>query len=215
MCGRFTLRTPATGIAETLGLEPLPLFEPRFNICPTQPVLVVRSGEAGRAWGHLRWGLVPSWSRDPSGAAKLINARGETVADKPSFRAAFKRRRCLIPADGYYEWQKLPRGKQAFHIHLPTEAPFAFAGLWETWHGEDGTELETCTIITTAANDPLRPIHDRMPVVLDPSDFDLWLDPAQQDRAQLEPLLHAAPPDRFVPVAIPADDAANWWRRAH
>ena len=125
----------------------------------------------------VRWGLIPSWAEDPKIGHRLINARSETVAEKPSFRAAFRRRRCLIPVDGYYEWQKTAAGKQPFLILLPSKGPFAIAGLWESWHAPDGSTLETCTLLTTAANERLREIHDRMPVILDQESRRAWLDP--------------------------------------
>jgi putative SOS response-associated peptidase YedK len=188
MCGRFTLRSSSTKVAETFGLSEAPLFEPRYNIAPTQPVAAVRATPEGRQLASLRWGLIPSWADDPSIGYRMINARSETVATKPSFRSAFKNRRCLIPADGYYEWQKTDGKKQPYLIGMRDGTPFAFAGLWEHW--ERGQEpIESCTILTTAANDLTGPIHDRMPVILDPKDFDLWLDPQVQDPKALEPFL--------------------------
>jgi putative SOS response-associated peptidase YedK len=164
----------------------------RFNIAPTQSVAAVRA--AGplkeRELVALRWGLVPSWAKDPAIGNQLINARAESVADKASFRSAFKRRRCLVLADGYYEWQKQGKKKQPFLIHMDDHRPFAFAGLWEQWFGLEGQPpLESCTIITTQANDFTSHVHDRMPVILDEHDYDLWLDPDVQDRSRLEPLL--------------------------
>lgn len=138
----------------------------------------------------VQWGLVPSWAKDPKIGNRLINARAESVADKPAFRAAFRRRRCLVPADGYYEWQKRPGGKLPFLIHLPHDRPFAFAGLWEAWRPPGSDEsLYTCTVITTDANERTRPIHDRMPVILNPEHYNLWLDPKLQDASKLQPLL--------------------------
>lgn len=162
-------------------------WSPRFNIAPTQSVLAVIVDKAGqRVARPMSWGLIPSWAKDPSIASSLINARSETVAEKPSFRTAFKKRRCLVIADGYYEWQKSGKPKQPFHIHLPNNQPFAMAGLWEIW-GEGS--LETCTLITTSANPTTQPIHDRMPVILDDVDYSVWLDPANSDRDQLQNLL--------------------------
>jgi putative SOS response-associated peptidase YedK len=194
MCGRFTLRTPLSKLIEQFAVETQQQLqlEPRFNVAPSQPVAAVRvpAPDQSRELVLLHWGLVPSWAEDPSIGNRMINARAEGVAEKPSFRNAFKKRRCLIPADGYYEWQKQGAKKQPYLIHLPGHEPFAFAGLWEHWRGtQDGEPLESCTIITTDANDATRAIHNRMPVILAPCDYALWLDPAVQDRGRLESLL--------------------------
>ncbi len=174
-------------------LEPGQAWPPRFNIAPTQPVAALRvSGEsAARSLTALRWGLIPSWAKDAAIGNRMINARGETVAEKPSFRNALKRRRCLVLSDGYYEWQKqeAKAPKQPFFIGLQQEQAFALAGLWETWKDPAGGTIASCTIITTAANDLTRPIHDRMPVILHPTDYDRWLDPDLHDAADLQPLL--------------------------
>ena len=138
----------------------------------------------------MRWGLVPSWAEDEKIGARLLNARSESVATKPAFRAAFRRRRCLVPADGFYEWEKIGRKKQPFFISMKDGRPFAFAGLWETWHKEDEA-LQSFTILTTDANDLMRPLHDRMPVILQPGDYDAWLNPQLEDPAALQPLLHS------------------------
>ncbi len=201
MCGRFTLRAPASVIVEEFQLSLAPDWSPRYNIAPTQPVLVaITDGASGRIAKRMSWGLIPSWAKDRSIASSLINARGETVVEKPSFRAAFSRRRCLVLTDGYYEWQKQGhpterRPKQPFHIHRPDQRPFAMAGLWETW-GDD--HLETCTVITTASNETTRAIHDRMPVVLAPQDYEIWLDTADYDREKLVSLLQPAPADLLL-----------------
>jgi putative SOS response-associated peptidase YedK len=171
--------------------------EPRYNIAPTQPIAVVRQQAEGdsRELLFCRWGLVPSWARDPKEyAAKCINARAETVADKPAFRAAFRQRRCLIPADGFYEWKALGAGKkkQPFYFTLKDSQPFAFAGLWELWHRPGGDEpLQTCTILTTDANATVRPVHERMPVFLDPKDYGRWLDPSRRDPGEMLELLQS------------------------
>jgi len=197
-----------------IGLESarqLPLFEPRYNIAPTQDVLVVRERERGeREAAMLRWGLVPSWAKELQAGAPLINARAETVAEKPAFRTALRRRRCLIPADGFYEWQKASgaaaRGKkQPYYIHRRDERPFAFAGLWERWTG--GPEVESCTIVTTSANNTLSALHDRMPVILSEEDYALWLDPAVEDAAAVTPLL--VPAAEVVLVAEPVSTHVN------
>jgi putative SOS response-associated peptidase YedK len=184
MCGRYTqMRTWAElldlyGIAESLSPSNFPA---RYNIAPTQAVPVVRRqrGSGERELVTLRWGLVPSWAKDIDIGARMINARAETLADKPSFRAAFKERRCLIVADGFYEWQARPKGaKQPWFITVADARPFAFAGLWEEWWGAGSTLVETCTIVTTEANAALRPIHARMPAILPADRFEAWLDPA-------------------------------------
>ncbi len=180
MCGRFTLSVPPELLAEHFELERMPGpegLEARYNIAPTQLVAAVRQTRDGaRRLDLLRWGLVPHWAKDTSIAAKLINARAETLATKPAFRAAFHRRRCLIPASGFFEWQK--RGKntsQPFHIHAPGGAPLAFAGLWERW-GKDAATVDTCTIITVDATPALATIHPRMPAILRPEQFSRWLE---------------------------------------
>jgi putative SOS response-associated peptidase YedK len=189
MCGRYTLRSPGPLIARIFGLAADPGLAPRYNIAPSQAVAVVRQADGERRLDMLRWGLVPSWARDPSMGNRMINARGETVHDKPAFRTAFRRRRCLVPADGFYEWQQQDHGKQPFYIRMREERPFAIAGLWEHWTGPDGEPLETCTLITTAPNELLAPIHDRMPVILPPAAWTTWLDPDNQDTELLRALL--------------------------
>jgi putative SOS response-associated peptidase YedK len=168
--------------------------EPRYNIAPTQTVATVRapSGIDKREFAFLRWGLVPSWADDPAIGNRLINARSDTAASKPSFRSAFKHRRCLVLADGFYEWQKLGSKKQPHYFRLRDGKPFAFAGLWERWE-KLGPPVESCTILTTEANDVLRPVHERMPVILDPKDYNLWLDPSPQKPEALQALLRPYP----------------------
>lgn len=203
MCGRYTLSVPAETIAQHFGLEAVPDLAPRFNIAPTQAAPVVRLSTAHEApvLEFLRWGLVPAWAKDASGAGRLINARAETAADKPSFRSALRHRRCLVPADGFYEWRTEGGAKQPYRIARPDGAPFAFAGLWERW--TKGAEpLETFTILTTDANAALRPLHDRMPVILDPADYALWLDPTATDPALVQPLLVPAPDDLLTFDAV-------------
>lgn len=180
-------------------LEPL---QPRFNIAPTQPVAVVRFGPGARQLAWLKWGLVPSWARDASIGNRLINARAESVADKPAFRTAFRRRRCLVLADGFYEWRRTGAKKQPFFIRLRDDRPFAFAGLWESWEGADHSSLETCTILTTGPNELMKPIHDRMPVILASDDYEHWLDPAVQEPEQLAPLLRPYPSDAMLALAV-------------
>ena len=208
MCGRFTLRASPDALATLFDLPETPVVVPRYNIAPTQPVAVVRFNRdmAEREWALTAWGLVPSWSKDPTIGSRMINARAETAAEKPSFRAAFRRRRCLIPADGFYEWQKRGSRKQPYFITMQDDAPFAFAGLWEYWEGADGSALETCTILTTEPNELMAPLHNRMPVILDPADYELWLGTAEDDRkglSLLQHLLRPFPPEsmRAMPVS--------------
>jgi putative SOS response-associated peptidase YedK len=212
MCGRFSLVQSADAIADVFDLEELPVLAPRYNIAPTQPVGVIRlASQRSREFTYLNWGLIPSWAKDPKMGARLINARAETLSEKPSFRAAFKRRRCLVVADGFYEWQPRERGKQPFYIQLEDHQPFGFAGLWEHWQSPDGSEIESCTIITTEANDLMRPIHDRMPVILNRSNFDAWLDPSIQSGDQLYPLLrpYAAEAMQAYPVSTAVNSPRN------
>lgn len=176
MCGRFTQRQPAASLKKEFKVEEVPTVEAQYNISPTQNILSVRQMPDGREMGLLKWGLIPSWAKDSSMGAKLINARSETVTEKPSFREAFRKRRCIIPADGFYEWQRTGGKKQPFFFQMHDERPFVFAGLWDRWKSQEGEMIDTCTILTTEANDVLRPVHDRMPVILYPEDYDLWLD---------------------------------------
>jgi putative SOS response-associated peptidase YedK len=190
MCGRFTLTLNAAQIAARFGV-PLPQsYKPRYNIAPTQEVLALIADALGRRVENVRWGLIPHWAKDPKIAQKSINARAETLFEKPSFRDAVKRRRCLILADGFYEWRKTPQGRRVpVYVRLKSKEPFGFAGLWETWSSPDGQTLKTCTIITTEPNELIKPIHDRMPVIV-PREFeDVWLDPTPKAREELERVL--------------------------
>jgi putative SOS response-associated peptidase YedK len=190
-----------------------PVIAPRYNIAPTQPVAIVRLDPQARTpeWTHVQWGLVPSWAKDPSLGAKMINARSETVAEKPAFRSAFKRRRCLAPASGFFEWQKLDKGKQPFYVTMQDGLPFAIAGLWETWHSPDGSVLETCTLLTTDPNDVMEPIHNRMPVIVAREDYVQWLgdgnDSSPDDLDQLRHLLR--PYDSAAMRAYPISTYVN------
>jgi putative SOS response-associated peptidase YedK len=178
MCGRFARIVSDKKLREKYRLKEGTLLKDSYNIAPSQPVAAVRGTDGERELVLLKWGLIPSWSKDATIGQKLINARAETVAEKPSFRSAFKQRRCLIPASGFFEWQKQGTGrKQPFFISLRDGEPFSFAGLWECWHDPDGEEVETCTILTTTANKVMQPIHERMPVILGPSAEEQWLDP--------------------------------------
>ncbi len=210
MCGRFTLTQTAEQITNAFQLPTAPHVVPRYNIAPTQPVpAVVMAIETGdREFRLFYWGLIPSWAKDIKMGARLINARAETVAEKPSFRTAFKRRRCLIVADGFYEWKRSEKGKQPYYFYLgsaeaPEErSPFGFAGLWEHWESSEGDTIESCTILTTAANDLLSPIHDRMPVILHPQDYEVWLDPTLQKPEALQPLLRPFPTEEMGSHAV-------------
>jgi putative SOS response-associated peptidase YedK len=203
MYGRYTLRKPATEIAEEFDLPEVPVLMPRFNVAPTQNVAVVRLEPDQRVRGldTLRWGLIPSWADDPSIGNRMINARAETVAEKPAFRHALKAKRCLVVADGFFEWQKIDGRKQPFYIKMRDDHPFAFAGLWERWTKGD-EPIESCTIITTGANELMQPIHDRMPVIVPKPAYDLWLDPTIKDPKRLQPLLAPYPSDEMVAYAV-------------
>jgi len=198
MCGRFTLTANPTAVRDLFDLTTVPEgVEPRYNVAPTQPVAVVTNEDASALTFH-RWGLVPSWAKDITIGNKLINARAETAHEKPSFRAAFKRRRCLIPTSGFYEWRKTGGAKAPHFIHMQGQTPFAFAGLWEVWYSPEGDQLRTCTILTTSANDLIAPLHDRMPVILDPSDYALWLSPDEMEVEELLPLMKSYDADRMA-----------------
>ena len=201
MCGRYTLRTPVDSLAERFEIDDHPSsILPSYNIAPTQEVAAVVE-EDERRLDLLRWGLVPSWAKDPEMGNRMINARGETVSEKPSFRKAFKTRRCLILADGFYEWQKTDNGKQPYYVRMQDASPFAFAGLWETWNG-DGDEMRTCAIITTEANDLMREIHHRMPVILHPEDYEMWLDPNFEEKEPLIALLKPYPDEAMEAYSV-------------
>ncbi len=187
MCGRYELHTQPAALALAFGLPFPPQMRPRYNIAPMQDVPIVRRKSTGeRELVEVRWGLVPRWAKDPAIGNRMINARSETLADKPSFRMALKRHRCLLPADGFYEWKRTASGtKQPLHIGMKDASPFAFAGLFERWLSPAGEVLDTCTIITTEANALLAPLHDRMPMIVPPVAYDRWLDAANEDIADL------------------------------
>jgi len=186
MCGRFTLRKQNELLAYQLQMAEIPAVVPRYNIAPTQTVLAIRPGEHGREWALLRWGLVPSWAKSTKGPLN-INARSETVATSPAFRSAFKRRRCLIAGDGFYEWVGPPKDKRARFFSLKDEKVFAFAGIWERWQ-QGETVIESCAVLTTTANELVKPVHDRMPVILTDGDYSLWLN-GEAPPSELESLL--------------------------
>ncbi len=215
MCGRFTLHHTREEIEKRFAAELVPNViaeaEPRYNIAPTQTVLAVTEVRGGaRLLDGFHWGLIPSWAKDPGIGSKMINARAETLAEKPSFRTALSRRRCLIPADGFYEWQDAPPAegsakkppKTPMHLHLTDSGLFAFAGLWDEWHAPDGSPLRSCTIITTSPNAVAAPIHDRMPVILSPEDEALWLDSSVSDPAALQSLLVPYPANLMDAYAV-------------
>jgi putative SOS response-associated peptidase YedK len=176
MCGRYLITSAPEAFRRLFGYAQQPNFPPRYNVAPTQPVPVVRLAGGERELALLRWGLIPPWVKDPRQFSLLINARSESVNDKPAFRNAMRRRRCLFPADGFYEWQERGGGKRPYCIRPKDGGPIAFAGLWESWMGPNGEEMETAAIVTTVANRELAALHERMPVILSPEAFDLWLD---------------------------------------
>jgi putative SOS response-associated peptidase YedK len=207
MCGRFSQRTDSKRIAEYFEVTEVPRVEPRYNIAPTQNILGISVSEDGREAAYYKWGLIPSWAKDVSMGARLINARSETVTEKPSFREAFKRRRLIIPADGFYEWQRAGDRKQPFFFHMRDDSPFGFAGLWDRWKSETGEVIESCTILTTEANEVLRPIHDRMPVILHAEDYQLWLDDDLRKSSLREELLRPFPASEME--AYPVSPSIN------
>lgn len=204
MCGRFTLKAAAMSLKELFELSDAPTLPLRYNIAPTQSVAAVRAvpGAGGRELAMLRWGLIPSWAKDRDIGNRLINARAETAAEKPSFRSALRQRRCLVAADGFYEWAKAGSKKQPYYVRLADGGPFAIAGLWEHWEGEDGEIIESCTLLTTEANELMRPIHERMPVILPREAHALWLDPSVQRPEQVVPLLKPYPGEDMVAYPV-------------
>ncbi|MFQ5590937.1 MAG: SOS response-associated peptidase [Phycisphaerae bacterium] len=233
MCGRFTLTADGDILASVFELAEIPAIRPRYNIAPTQPVLVIvpdresasetqppgrrlaspaavapdsTPGRVSRVARMMLWGLIPSWAKNARVSARMINARAETVATSAAYRAAFKRRRCLIPADGFYEWQRVPGAnrKQPFLVSMSDSKTFAFAGLWERWEGSEAPSVESCTVITTEPNDVVREVHDRMPAILDPSDYQRWLDPDNTDQVVLLHMLCPYPASKMTaqPVGL-------------
>jgi putative SOS response-associated peptidase YedK len=205
MCGRMTF---TIDLSELAGIFPWLIVPdvqvaPRYNVAPTQPVPVVANDGKQRLDFYI-WGLIPSWAKDPRMGSRMINARAETIAEKPAYRAAFRRRRCLVLVDGFYEWRKEPgsSGKTPMYIRMKSKEPFALAGLWERWHSPHGDEILSCTIITTTPNSLLATIHDRMPVILPPETFDEWLDPGEKPPQALEPLLKPYPADGMEAYAV-------------
>jgi putative SOS response-associated peptidase YedK len=190
MCGRFTLNTPADDLAAAFDLPERPAIQPRFNVAPSQLVAVVGLKPDGKTRGlaMLRWGFVPYWANDPNTGPRPINARAETVASRPPFEHSFREKRCLIPADGFYEWATVNRRKVAHHFRMKSGGPLAFAGVWDVWRGEGHAPVLSCAIITVPANGLVRPYHDRMPAILQPSQYDLWLNNATPEHVLLEAL---------------------------
>lgn len=201
MCGRYSITTPVEALRRLFGFEGAPAnLQPRWNVAPTQAAPVIRlAGDGSREFRMLNWGLVPYWAEDKALQSHMINARGETVHEKPAFRQAFRQRRCLVPADGFYEWQTIAtKSKQPLLFRMRDREPFAFAGLWERWIPPEGEVLETFTIVNTAANEIMAPFHDRIPVILSPSDYAAWLDPAVDARE----LVRAPPSGLFDHVRV-------------
>jgi len=207
MCGRFTLTADLSTLQEAFPFVHMPEgMQPRYNIAPSQPVAVVPNDGRNRL-DFFVWGLIPSWAKDPSIGNRMINARAETLQEKPSFRNAFRRRRCLVLADGFYEWKQDGRGKIPTYIRLASGKPFAFGGLWESWNAPDGSNVLSCTIITTQPNELLKPIHNRMPVILPESSYSLWLESGEQDLRHLAELL--APYSAGEMLAYPVSPQVN------
>lgn len=198
MCGRFTSLFSLEDISVVYGTEVFgSMSAPRYNICPTQDIFAVRQDQVGRVASSLRWGLVPHWAKDLSIGAKMTNARCETVAEKHAFRSAIKARRCIIPASGWYEWAAVAGKKVPHYFTRRDGGPCSFAGIWEVWTASEGGVIETCSILTTDANDLVRSVHDRMPVILAPDDFTLWFDPLMKDPARLQHLYRPFDPSHL------------------
>jgi putative SOS response-associated peptidase YedK len=209
MCGRFTLTVDPGQLQDAFPWIDIPNELPRrYNIAPSQPVAVVPN-DGNNKLDFFIWGLIPFWAKDPKIGNRLINARAETVAEKPSFRGSFKYKRCLILADGFYEWRKEPGSKSKIptYIHLIENKPFAFAGLWDNWQSSDGSEILSCTIITTEPNEFMKPIHNRMPVILSPETFNIWIQPGENDPALLQSVLQPYPSEEMA--AHPVSRAVN------
>jgi putative SOS response-associated peptidase YedK len=216
MCGRFAIKSTPDYLRRLLGFVERPNFPPGYNIAPMQPIPIVRIENGARHFALVRWGLIPSWVKDPRKFALLINARAEGIMEKPSFRAAIRRRRCLVPADGFYEWRREGKLKRPYFIRARGGEPMAFAGIWETWADSSGGEIDTAAIITCAANAVLQPIHERMPAVIPLEAFDRWLDPDETHVKEACALLKPAPDDALEAYEVSSrvnkvtnDDAEN------
>ena len=213
MCGRFSLTADVNALQETFPWVYIPPeITPRYNIAPTQPVAVLPNDGKNKL-DFYNWGLIPSWAKDPQIGSRMINARAETLAEKPAFRAAFRRRRCLVLADGFYEWQQQPnsKAKVPMYIQLSSAKPFGFAGLWEAWNSTDGSTILSCTIITTEPNSLMRSIHNRMPVILPEDAYQTWLEPGEQDPVMLSNLLRPYPSELMstFPVSTLVNSPSN------
>jgi putative SOS response-associated peptidase YedK len=210
MCGRYRL-SRKDRFAQYFEVDPFENFEPRYNIAPTQPVTVVRRAGNARDLATMRWGLIPSWSQDASIGASLINARSETVLEKPAFRDSFRSRRCLIPANGFYEWKRAGKSKQPYHFGLNDDELFAFAGLWDRWRGPEGKTVESCSILTTTPNELLSDVHDRMPVILSQMHYEAWLMAPVSEGERLQELLVPIEAERMrcYPVSAMVNAAQN------
>ncbi len=209
MCGRFTLTVDPADLKEEFQDYTFPSqFAPRFNIAPSQPILAIPNDGKNTA-DFFVWGLIPSWAKEPDVGNRLINARGETLAEKPSFRGSYKYKRCLILADGFYEWKAEPgtKTKTPYFIHMKDRKPFAFAGLWDEWNGSDGSQVKSCTIVTTDPNELMTSIHNRMPLILKPEDYTQWLDTSPRTPESLQPLIKPFPADKMS--AYPVSTLVN------
>jgi putative SOS response-associated peptidase YedK len=206
MCGRFSLRAPPDELASHFELKSVPDWDPRYNLAPTQEIPIVREQDGARSWGLARWGLIPAGAPGPRSGPLMINARSESVGERAAFRVAFEHSRCIVPADGFYEWKKLERRKQPYLIERPGSGLFGFAGLWSRWQGEAGEEVVSCTILTTTPNDLLAPLHDRMPVILPPHAYLTWLT-APKGVSDLHGLLRPYASDRLR--LFPVSTAVN------
>ena len=203
MCGRYAMTLPPEAARRLFGYGETPNFPPRYNIAPTQPIAVVIADlDGSRHFRLVRWGLIPGWSKDATTQSLLFNARSETAADKPSFRAAMRHRRCLVPADGFFEWKRQGEARFPYYIRRRDGGPMAFAGIWETWLGTDGSEIDTGAILTTAANGLMARLHDRMPVILPPESWADWLDCANHRPEDVRELTRPAPDDLLEAIAV-------------
>lgn len=211
MCGRFTFSISPELLTVNFGVKILGDLPRRYNIAPTQQVITIRSNGTGSRAGFMRWGLVPSWAKDPSIGNRMINARCESVHEKPSFRTAIRYRRCIIPANGFFEWKEEGGKKHPYYLRMKDGAVMGFAGIWDHWKNPDGEVLETCSILTTASNRLIQPLHDRMPVILHPEEYDFWLDRAVTEPEKLKPLYQPYPADlmEMYPVSTLVNNPRN------
>jgi putative SOS response-associated peptidase YedK len=211
MCGRYAITSAPEAIRRLFGYDEQPNFPPRYNVAPTQPVPIVRMIEGRRQFALVRWGLIPAWVKDPRGFSLLINARGESLEEKPAFRAALRYRRCLFPADGFYDWRREGERARPYYVRRKAGGAMAFAGLWENWMGPNGEEMETAAIVTTRANRMLATVHPRMPAIVPPEAFDLWLDSRSVDVTTAAALIAPAPEDMLEmhEVSPAVNSAAN------